>query len=71
MQSFLTELDNYTLADLVVMNQPLYKLLLVGGRKSSSELTMEEPRCHKILLQEREAENTLESYPEPGIYPNI
>ena len=28
-QSFLTELDNYTLADLVEENQPLYKLLLV------------------------------------------
>ena len=28
-QSFLTELDNYTLADLVEKNQPLYKLLLV------------------------------------------
>ena len=28
-QSFLTELDNYTLADLVEQNQPLYKLLLV------------------------------------------
>ncbi len=28
-QSFLKELDNYTLADLVEENQPLYKLLLV------------------------------------------
>lgn len=28
-QSFLMELDNYTLADLVEENQPLYKLLLV------------------------------------------
>ena len=28
-QSFLKELDNYTLADLVEKNQPLYKLLLV------------------------------------------
>ena len=28
-QSFRTELDNYTLADLVEENQPLYKLLLV------------------------------------------
>ncbi|CAM6279398.1 MULTISPECIES: nitric oxide-sensing transcriptional repressor NsrR [Citrobacter] len=28
-QCFLTELDNYTLADLVEENQPLYKLLLV------------------------------------------
>ena len=28
-QSFLTELDNYTLAELVEENQPLYKLLLV------------------------------------------
>ena len=28
-QSFLTELDNYTLADLVEKNQPLYNLLLV------------------------------------------
>ena len=27
--SFLTELDNYTLADLVEENTPLYKLLLV------------------------------------------
>ena len=27
--SFLEELDNYTLADLVEENQPLYKLLLV------------------------------------------
>ena len=29
LQSFLKELDNYTLADLVEENQPLYKLLLV------------------------------------------
>ena len=28
-QSFLQELDNYTLADMVDQNQPLYKLLLV------------------------------------------
>ena len=28
-QSFLTELDSYTLAELVEENQPLYKLLLV------------------------------------------
>ncbi len=28
-QSFLTELDKHTLADLVDQNQPLYKLLLV------------------------------------------
>ena len=28
-QSFLKELDNYTLADLVEENQPLYKLLMV------------------------------------------
>lgn len=28
-ESFLQELDNYTLADLVEENQPLYKLLLV------------------------------------------
>lgn len=28
-QSFLMELDNYTLADLVEENEPLYKLLLV------------------------------------------
>ena len=30
-QSFLKELDNYTLAELVEENQPLYKLLLVEG----------------------------------------
>ncbi|EPU8566607.1 nitric oxide-sensing transcriptional repressor NsrR, partial [Yersinia enterocolitica] len=28
-QSFLNELDNYTLADMVQDNTPLYKLLLV------------------------------------------
>nr|WP_207117398.1 nitric oxide-sensing transcriptional repressor NsrR [Klebsiella aerogenes] len=32
-QSFLKELDNYTLADLVEKNQPLYKLLLVEEKR--------------------------------------
>ena len=36
-QSFLTELDNYTLADLVEENQPLYKLLLVEGISLSGD----------------------------------
>ena len=49
-QSFLKELDNYTLADLVEKNQPLYNLLLVEYLLLPPAAMMtEEPTCQKIL----------------------
>jgi Rrf2 family nitric oxide-sensitive transcriptional repressor len=50
-QSFLTELDNYTLADLVEENQPLYKLLLVvmKSKVASRRQLSESPGAYKLV----------------------
>ena len=62
-QSFLTELDNYTLADLVEENQPLYKIIAGGVTKIFIRDDNGGTEMSQDPFQEREAENNANPIP--------